>query len=290
MRDRSKAMISSVAVEWSSFGLNLTAALLANSLTLWTNTLRVGLDASATLFAFIVTRRIALGKSHQFDYGLGKWENLSALFNAVVMIVALVIIVSRAVMRFVNPTPVTGAGFGIFVLFFFSIINYWLLSRFWRLHRTDSSPVVEAQFILYRNASVASTVSLVAVAVSFFAGQYAWASWFDSVGALILAGVIFYGIMTLLQRSLPALLDKTLDESLQLRILKGLAECFEDYNQLHGVRTRRSGKRIFVELFLEFEPELSVSEMMVRTGRLKSLVEKLIPNTEVWVIPVSARE
>jgi divalent metal cation (Fe/Co/Zn/Cd) transporter len=72
MRDRQRAMISSCAAEWSSFGLNLAGALMANSVTLWANTLRVGLDATATLFAYLVTRRIAQGKSHLFDYGLGK--------------------------------------------------------------------------------------------------------------------------------------------------------------------------------------------------------------------------
>lgn len=290
MRDRHRAMLSSVAVEWSSFALNLVGALMANSLTLWTNTLRVSLDSLATLFAYIVTRRMAQGNSHQFDYGLGKWENLSALVNAVVMVVALVIIVFHAIMRFINPTTVTGAGFGLSVLLFFSIVNFWLLTRFWRLRCADSSPVVEAQFILYRNASVASILSLMAVAVSFFAGKFQWAAWFDPVGALFLSGVIFYGILTLFQRSLPALLDKTLEESLQLRILKALAERFEDYDQIHGVRTRRSGKRIFVELFLEFDAELRVKEMLAHAGRLKSLVEGLIPDAEVWVIPCGHTE
>jgi cation diffusion facilitator family transporter len=290
MRERQEVMLASIAAEWGSFGLNLVGALMANSVTLWANTLRVGLDAAATLFAWLVTRRISHGKAHQFDYGLGKWENLSAFFNAAVMLTAMVFIVFRAIMRFLDPKPVTGAGFGVSVLLFFTVVNLWLLVRFWRLRRTDSSPVVEAQMVLYRNASAASLISLTAVQVSWLAGKNEWAVWFDPIGAMVLCGVIFFGMITLFQKSLPAMLDQTLDESLQLRILRGLAECFEDYSQVHAIRTRRSGNRVFVELFLEFEPAQSVREMLSRAGRLKSLVENMIPNAEVWVIPCGSSE
>lgn len=278
-------MLSSIAVEWSSFALNLSGALLANSLTLWTNTLRVGLDSLATLFAYVVTRRIASGKSAEFDYGLGKWENLSALVNAVVMVVALVIIGYQAITRFLHPAVVTGAGFGMCVLLFYTTLNLWLLVRFWKLRRADSSPVIAAQFILYRNASVSSLVSTIAVGVSAFAGHHFWAAWFDPIGALLLCGIIFYGVLTLFRESLPALVDKTLEESLQLRILKGLTTWFQDYEQILGIRTRRSGTRVFVEIFLQFDPDLSVRDMLERVDHLKSAVERMIPNAEVSVIP-----
>jgi len=290
MKDRQRALLASMAAEWSSFGLNLAGALMANSVTLWANTLRVGLDATATLFAWLVTHRIAQGKSHQFDYGLGKWENLSAFFNATVMLAALVFILFRSTLRFLHPESVTNAGFGLSLLVFFSLLNLWLLLRFWRLRRVDSSPVVEAQFVLYRNATTASLISLIAVAISWLAGENKWMAWFDPFGAMVICGVIFFGMITLFNKSLSAILDQTLDESLQLRILRGLAECYEDYRQLHGVRTRRSGNRIFVELFLEFEPVLSVQAVLVRAGKLKSLVEEMIPDTEVWVIPCGSSE
>jgi len=161
----------------------------------------------------------------------------------------------------------------------------WLLTRFWRLRASHPSPIVEAQFVLFRNASAASLISFVAVLVSWFGKDQTWAVWFDPAGALVLCGIIFYGMFTLFRNSLPVLLDQTLEESLQLHILRGLAACYEDYDHLHGVRTRRSGTRVFVELFLEFQPELTVREMLIRAARLKYLVEDLIPRAEVWVIP-----
>lgn len=287
MRKRERIMFLSAFSDVSFFTLNLIGALLANSLTLWINTLHVGLDVVASFFAHSVIKRIMQGKSHEFDYGLGKWENLSALFNAVVMLVGIVFIIFHAVLRIIHPEPVIGAGFGIFVLSLFTGLNFWLLFHYRRMWREDNSTVMHGQYILLRNNCSATVISLIAVLVSWLGGKHSWAHWFDPMGALALSGVIFYGMSTLFKKSLPTLLDKTLDEAMQFHIMKGLAKCFNDYEQIHKIRTRHSGNKIFVELFLEYEPNLLVREMMTRSGRLKTLVEDLIPRAEVWVIPCS---
>lgn len=279
-------MRSSLLVEASSFVLNLSAALMANSLTLWTNTLRVGLDLLATTFAFAVTRRIARGKDERFDYGLGKWENLSALVNAAVMVAAFFYISYLAVHRLRHPSHIEGAGLGIFVLVIFAGLNFWLFNRFRRLRKKDPSPVVHAQFVLYRNAATASLFSLCAVIGATLSTNETVDMLFDVLGAGVIAVVIFYGMFTLLRQSLSALLDEALEESLQLRVMHALAESFSDYSQLRRIRTRRSGSRIFVDLFLEFPAEISTGDLLTRTADIKQCVENHVPNCETWVIPV----
>lgn len=285
IRQKQAALWSALGVELSSFALNLTGALLANSLTLWTNTLRVGLDALACLFALYVMRRIARGQNSQFDYGLGKWENLSALLNAGVMLVGIVFIAVRATHAFLVPHAVTGTGFGLAVLVVYSGLNIWMLLRFTRLRRVDPSPILQAQFVLYRNAASACLLSTLAVAATRFSPDHRWDVYMDIGGAVALAVIILIGMVTLLRQSLSALLDETVEESVQIRILRGLAESYEEYQQMHRIRTRRSGGRIYVELFLEFEPLLSVRDLERRSARIKALVENLVPQAEAWVVP-----
>lgn len=286
-RDKQSSMRSSLLVESSSFVLNLTGALLANSLTLWANTLRVGLDLLATLFGFTVLRRIARGGEERFAYGLGKWENLAALVNASVMVVAFFYLSYQTVHRLRHPEPVSGTGFGIAVLILYGGLNTWMFERFRRLRKSDPSPVVNAQFVLYRNAAAASLFSLLAVAGAALSPLPGINLCFDVAGTAVIAVIIFFGMFTLLRQSLSALLDEALEEALQLRVMRALAETFGDYTQLQRLRTRRSGSRIFVDLFLEFPETISTGELLTRTHRIKSLVEKLIPHSEAWVVPVS---
>jgi ferrous-iron efflux pump FieF len=142
--------------------------------------------------------------------------------------------------------------------------------------------------VLYFNAVAASIISPVAVAMSDMAESKWLATVFDTAGAIVLAGIILYGMIGLLRKSLGALLDQSLEESLQLRIIRGLVANVDAYLQIHRVRTRRSGNRIFIELFLEFDPELPVREVLDRSTRIKQFVENLVPHSEAWVVPCGA--
>lgn len=285
-QEKQSAMAWSAGFEITALLLNLVGALLANSLTLWTNTLRIGLDTLATLFALYVIRRIVRGRNSRFDYGLGKWESLSALLSATGMIGALLFIAIKTAQHLLNPEPVTGATFGFVIVAFFTVINGWLLLRFWRLRQRDSSPVIDAQFTVYRNATTASIFSLVALAGTMMSKDAVVDDYFDLFGTVVVAFVIFYGMINLFRQSLASLLDQALEESLQIEIMRSLAESFQDYRQLGRVRSRRAGDRIFIEIFLEFDPGLSVADVLERSSRLKARVESLVANAETWIVPV----
>ena len=57
-------------------------------------------------------------------------------------------------------------------------------------------------------------------------------------------------------------LDKTLDEELQMVIVRHLAQYFNEYTELHGVRSRRSGSNVYIEIFLEFDGERFVIDFI----------------------------
>ncbi len=285
-QEKQSAMLSAAAIEIASVLLNLVGALLANSLTLWTNTLRVSLDTLATLFALYVIRRIAQGRNLRFDYGLGKWESLSALLSATCMVGALIFIAIKTTQHLLHPQSVTGATVGFVILAFFTVLNGWLLLRFWRLQRKDSSPVIHAQFTVYRNATAASVFSLIALTGAMVSADPIWDDYFDLFGTLVVAFIIFYGMITLFRQSLASLLDEALEESLQIEIMHSLAESFEDYRQLGRIRSRRAGNRIFIEIFLEFDPALSVTQVLERSARLKARVESLVAHAEAWIVPI----
>lgn len=275
------------------FSLNLTAALLASSLTLWTNTLRIGLDCLATGLAFYVIHRITRSRGgDRFDYGLGKWENLSALINTLVLMGGLAFLGFKIVdtIHHPQPPPASVNYFGLIVLILGALPNIYFLIKFRRLLRAEPSPVILAQYVVYRTAFTAAFLSLLVFSLSSLFVLGPWQIWVDIAGSVLLVGMIVYGVFSLLRTSLAALLDQALDESLQLRIMSALAATFADYRQFHGLRSRHSGSRIFVELFLEYDPDLPLGEVLRRTARLESLVTELIPKAEVQVIPRAPRQ
>ena len=79
------------------------------------------------------------------------------------------------------------------------------------------------------------------------------------------------------------LLDRTLEEERQIMILAELARHFNDYEELHGIRSRRSGGEVYVEIFLEFDPEKRVSEVQEAVDRLRKSIEKKIQGSRVTI-------
>ena len=79
------------------------------------------------------------------------------------------------------------------------------------------------------------------------------------------------------------LLDRTLDEEHQMIILKELATFFHEYEELHGIRSRRSGSRVFIEIFLELSPETAVGHVQTIVVSIRKNIEAKIVGSSVTI-------
>ena len=70
-------------------------------------------------------------------------------------------------------------------------------------------------------------------------------------------------------------------------IVRHLAQFFNDYSALHGVRSRRSGSNVYIEIFLEFDGEKKMCEVQEIIDRIKVSIEVQIPKSTVSIVPTS---
>ena len=83
------------------------------------------------------------------------------------------------------------------------------------------------------------------------------------------------------------LLDATVEETTQLRILRQLVQHLDDYERLHKIRTRRSGPHVYVEIFLEFDPLLLMGEAQRRIDAIRGALERAVPGSDVSIRPTT---
>ncbi len=283
---RHRTLVVMVWCESVAFVCTLAAAWVANSLTLWANCLRVGLELPASFFALYVSARILRRQVGKFEYGLGKWENLASLVNVPVMFVGLVFLAVRAVQSLFDPSPVEHTGFGLVVLVVFACVNVALAMRFRGLLRAEWSPLIHAQYVLYRNAACASFFSIVTLGAAAVAGPAG--AYFDILGALAMAALIVQSALLLLRQSLSALLDEAVEESIQARIADELHSPAEHRGRVRRIRSRHSGNRIFVEVEVLCDSSLPVGDFLRQAGEIRSGIQRAAPGAEVTVIPVEA--
>jgi cation diffusion facilitator family transporter len=281
-----KTLVISGVAESVFAGIAVLVALPSNSIALWSNASRVSLEAAlciAAIFAMVQANR---ERDEQYNYGLGKVESLTSLFGGIIMFGSLLVVGGQALTRFSSPPVMEGTGAGLIYLAAALTFNIVLFMRLTLHLRQDFSPILQTQRLLYRNALIASSTALLTVLAGTLFPEIHWIRFVDPVGAIVLSCFIFRTGLYLIRRAVNHLLDGSVEESVQLLITKELVKHFDAYSQLHGVRSRRSGSRMFVEVFLSFSPEETHAETLLRIENLKRDLEDSVAGSEVWIVPV----
>jgi ferrous-iron efflux pump FieF len=265
--------------------ITLGALLAARSTVILADFFKTLLEFIAVLLAWLTIRRIRRGAGHEFDYGIGKLENLSSLIVALLMVVCLLVIVTGAIRSILHPAHIAGIGVWISLgsQVVYGIINTRLCRQSRRLARERNSPLLDSQAGLFSTKAIGNGFILLSLALSSLLGGFRWALYIDPLASLIIAGSILFAAMGILKNSTLDLLDRTVEEGHQIAILRALARHFECYEDLRDIRSRRSGSQVFVEIILGFAPAQTAAEVERVARELKTELEKEIPGSRVTI-------
>ena len=278
-----------ISLVFGIFGLfpAILVVILAKSLTVFTDLLRnVGL-VFATAFSYITLTKVAKGKTLDYNYGYGKMENLSSMVVAGVMLIAITTIVIQTIGRFQNPVPLKSAGVGLGILTsgLAACFNAWLFWQSYRAARKEPSAVMESVWRLNQIKMVSTICVMSSLILSYVFRNQSWALYIDPSGSVVLLGFLIFTTYGVISSSVYDLLDRTLDDSLQISVLRELAGQFDSYEALHGIRSRRAGGNIYIELFLEFDRDKSMGEVQTTIDQMKTNMESKIPGSQVTIMP-----
>jgi ferrous-iron efflux pump FieF len=243
----------------------------------------------ATFFAYLTIRKMAKGGAGAYDYGMGKLETITSVMTGGVMFISLVIVFFVALYRVAVPAELVhdGVYLGIVLMVIGVCMNSWLWLKNFRFNQREPSPIMDSQWRLFRAKAFSDFSVLVALIASMELSAYSWSLYIDPLSSFVIAGFLLFSGYRVITSSLPDLLDKTLEEELQMVIVRHLAAFFHDYTAMHGVRSRRSGSNVYIEIFLEFDGEMKMGEVQAIINRIKVSLEAHIPKSSVSVVPTS---
>ena len=268
----------------------IVVMIMSQSVTILSDLLKNATLVFAAFLSWMAVRRAASGRNPNYNYGYGKLENLSSLVVAAMMVVSIAIILFQTIGRFRDPQPLQGIGVGLGTVFagLAALINAYMWRHDRVLVRKQPSPVLESMWRLNRVKTVSALCVVISLGLSLALKAYPWAMYIDPVGSLVLLGFLGFSAYGVVSMSVYDLLDRTLEESLQLAILRELALFFDKYVAIHGIRSRRSGSRVFIEIFLEFEADQKMEEVQIDIDNMRTSLEKKIPGSRVVIAPATA--
>ena len=285
LRKQERMVLITLLLSTFSFIPILIIALLSGSMLLLSDMLDYGRVSISSLLGWRILRAVRKGRVQGFDYGTGKLQTMGGLVGAVLYVAVLMIMAGISIRHLFHPIElvksftILGAlfqlgGFGV---------STWLWLRKRKLARAVFSPVMEMQWRASRAGALMCLAVFLGLSTTLLLRKYPWSVYLDPVCALVF--IIYTGVsfLPILSNGVNDLLDKTLQEDLQLKIDRHLAENFESYSGFHGVRSRRSGGRIFIEIALSFQHDQPVGKAVETVERLRHGIESDIPGSQVHV-------
>ncbi|MBN2601705.1 MAG: cation diffusion facilitator family transporter [Candidatus Marinimicrobia bacterium] len=269
----------------------IISAILSNSLIVLTDVLKSGSELLAVMFSYFAIRKVSKGANMVYNYGYGKLEGFSSLLMAFVIGVSLIIILFNAYLGFAHPEPLAGIGviIAIGANIFTGIINIWQWLNYRKIDKDSPSPIITGQLNLYRSKYISDISVTITLVLGLVLRKYTFAHFIDPIGAVVLSGFLFYAVYTLFSQSMDNLMDRTLEESLQMGILRVLGLHFNDYHNIHDIRSRRSGQHIFIDLYLEFDPGKAMGEVQEAIYGISNDILGFIKNCQVNIVPCTSK-
>jgi len=283
--ERERSLRAALAFCLLDVALMGMAAYHSNSLTILGDFLKECGDTSAVLAAFITLRAVRRAPNHKFTYGIGKLENLVSMSIVVVMMAAAIAIAVQAFYHLRHPVTPHGTVPGIAIFSVYAFIGYAICLRNRQLLKSQHSPIIASQAALWFSKASFDALMALSLTTELVFRSYEWSVYLDPLASLVGVAFMIHSAWSIASESVGDLLDAALEETMQIRILRSLAAHFHDYDLFHKVRTRRSGSRIYVELFLEFDPELTMREVQGRIERIRDTIGQSIPGADITVVP-----
>ena len=282
---KQRLLAITLGMELYTLGASTIGMLTSNSIVFVANFVIALTGALASALSLYTVRRIAHGVDLRNTYGYGRLEMISTTVVALTMIMAVLFISYELAHKIDHPVPPEGGLIGILLTSLSFFLSLWLWFRNLELSRAEHAPIFEAMWRMMRMGAMEDFLIIGAVGSSLLLSGFDWAYLIDVVASIALIFIVLRSIGDILSGTLGDLIDRSLEERDEIVIVRELVNHFDDYEQIHGFRSRRAGSQVFVELFLEFHPDLTMGQVYGIAARLKAAIRQHFPNAQVLVIP-----
>lgn len=272
----------SVASNTFLVAAKLVVGFAIGSVSIISEAIHSAIDLVAAMIAYFSVRQSARPPDECHTFGHGKYESISGLIEAILILVAAALIVNEALKNLLDggeTLNVEGLGLGIAVMLLSAGINYYVSSRMMAVAKKTESIALESDAWHLRTDVYTSAGVVFGLLLIRLTGLVV----LDSIIALVVAAIILRAAFGLIRRSLEDLVDRSLPAEEEARIREILDEHCTDVINFHRLRTRRSGPNRFVDLHIVVPRTATLEEAYGVVKHLETDVKREFPRTNVTI-------
>ncbi len=247
----------SVGAALATIVLKFTAFLITGSVGLLSDALEGIVNLVAAFVALITLKVVEQPPDQTHEYGHDKAGYFSAGIEGTLIVVAAVTILLTSANRLLHPQAIEQGGIGLIIAGAAAVINLLVGQILIRTGKEHRSITLEADGHHLMSDVWSSVGVIVGVGLAIISGI----DWIDPVVAILVGIKIGWEGIKILRRSLAGLMDTAMSVD-ERQVLENILDRYQEQEGIewHGLRTRQSGARSFVDVHVLTPPEWTVQQ------------------------------
>jgi len=261
--------------------LKTAAYLLTGSVGLLSDAIESLVNLAAATIALFMLKLAEQPPDAEHSYGHSKAEYFASIMEGLFIFIAALAIIVSAVDRIIYPKIIEQAFLGLGISIIASIINYVVAKKLLTVGKRHHSITLEAD----GHHLMTDVITTIGVIVAIFLIAITGWQILDPIVAILVALNILFTGFKLIKRSILGLLDTSISQE-ELNIIKSIFNKYERRGfKFHGLRTRQSAQRRFVDFHV-----LTPGNWSVKKGHdllediekdIRDLIEKVTVSTHL---------
>ncbi len=266
--------------------VKILAGILGNSYALIAD----GIESTADIFSsLIVMRGLKLSSraaTEEYHFGFGKAESLSAALVALMLLTAAAAVAIAGAREIITPHHLPQS-FTLVVLIVVVLVKEALFRFSNRISSDIDSQALRSDAWHHRSDALTSLAAFLGISIALWGGE-GWEA-ADDYAAILAAGIIGFNGLYLLRDALANLMDRAPAQDV-LQQISSSAASVPGVRKIEKLLVRRSGLGIFIEVHVHADPEMSLHDAHVLSGKVKAAIRESTPATIGAVIHMEPAE
>lgn len=262
------------------FGLNaglaavkLAAGIVGNSYALIADAVESITDLVGSAIVWGGLRISGRQADHRFPFGYGRVEALATVVVGLMLLAAAIGIAVEAVREIRTPHHAP-APFTLIVLVAVVAVKAAWSRHVMRVAREAGSGLVEADAWHHQSDAITSAAAFLGISIALIGGE-GWEA-ADDFAALAASGLIFWNGLGIVRPAVAELMDRAPGDELLAEIDRA-ARTVPEVLATEKIRVRKIGPILAIELHAQSDPNLSLHQAHIVSGKVKSAIRRDLP-------------
>ena len=284
-KSQERVALLSLLSELPNVIAQLVFAILSGSLMVALDTVDSAGNVIQAGLSFFLSKKLRGNDSFKYDYGMGKIEAFGSLLGSVFLLSGLIAVFATSVYALIIPRIPQEALLLAIILKIVNIsFDIFLLYKQIKTVKGVDSNFIKSNTMMLKNNLIFDLISFFTITISFMFRGVNGIAYFEPIICIACAIYMAFESFKIMGEASADLLDKTLDEDTQLKILKCLSGIWDEIDEFHGVRTRRSGHKLYIDLLISFDGDRSYSEIYKAYETFDNAVREILPGAEPAIV------